>query len=510
MSADTETDTETDTESTTDSDTETGTGSDRDAGNRKAETPAPDPRRWLALTVISVATLMVVLDASVINIALPHAQADLHISDADRQWAVTAYALAFGGLLLLGGRVVDFAGRRRVFLIGLLGFAVASMIAGVAANGATLFAGRALQGVFAALLAPAALSLIAVAFTDPRERAKAFGVYGALQGAGGAVGLIAGGVITEYADWRWCMFVNTPLALATALAALPVIRESRAEGERRYDVPGAALVTAGLVSLVWGATHAAEAGWNAPATWGLLVAGAALLAAFVVVERRVAHPLLPMRVILDRDRGGAFLASLLGGAGMFGMLLFFTYYLQVNLGYQPLRAGLAFLPFSLGIVASATFGAPLVTRVGPKLLMAGGTLAAIVGTLWLTLLETASSYVSIALPAMIISGLGLGLFFLALPNTALSGIEASDTGVASAMISTTQQVGGALGPALLNTLYVSTVTGFLAGRPAGEADRLAGYVHGYRIAFLASVALFALALAAIVLLVKSPRRTATA
>ncbi len=247
---------------------------------------------------------------------------------------MTAYALAFGGLLLLGGRVVDFVGRKRVFMIGLVGFALASMVAGVASNGAALFAGRALQGAFAALLAPAALSLIAVTFTDGRERAKAFGVYGALQGAGGAVGLIAGGVLTEYANWRWCLFVNTPIALA-AVAAIPTVRESRAEGTRRYDIPGAVLVTTGLVALVRGFTHAAEDGWSSGTTWILLAVGAILLIAFVAVEGRTDHPLLPLHVVLDRDRGGAFLASLLTSAGMFGLMLFLTYYLQVNLGYQP-------------------------------------------------------------------------------------------------------------------------------------------------------------------------------
>ncbi|MEY7975168.1 MFS transporter [Streptomyces pilosus] len=480
-----------------------------DAVHRSVE--VLDPRRWLALTVISVATLMVVLDASIINIALPHAQADLDISDANRQWAVTAYALTFGGLLLLGGRFVDFVGRKRVFLIGLVGFAAASMIAGIAPNGATLFAGRALQGVFAALLAPAALSLIAVTFTDARERAKAFGVYGALQGAGGAIGLIAGGVLTEYTTWRWCLFVNAPIALAAALAAVPVLKESRAEGARRYDVPGALLVTTGLVAFVWGFTHAAEAGWSSAATWLLLIAGLLLLAAFVLVEQRTAHPLLPLRVVLDRDRGGAFLASLLIGAGMFGLMLFLTYYLQVNLGYQPLRAGLAFLPFSAGIVAAATFGAPLVPRLGPKALMTSGTAVTLAGTLLLTLLKPADGYLSIVLPSMVLTGLGLGVFFVALPNTALAGISPSDTGVASAMISTTQQVGGAVGPALLNTLYVSALTGFLADRrgAVSQAVRLDGYVHGYRVAFLAGAALFALALVAAGLLITS-RRTHSA
>ncbi|GAA3006956.1 MFS transporter [Streptomyces fulvorobeus] len=479
-----------------------------DAVDRRDD--ALDPRRWWALTVISVATLMVVLDASIINIALPQAQADLDISDANRQWAVTAYALTFGGLLLLGGRVVDFVGRKRVFLIGLIGFAVVSMIAGIAPNGATLFAGRALQGVFAALLAPAALSLIAVTFTDTRERAKAFGVYGALQGAGGAVGLIAGGLLTEYTSWRWCLFVNTPIALAVALAALPILKEGRAEGTRRYDIPGALLVTAGLVAVVWGFTHAAEAGWHTPATWLLLAAGLALLACFVLVEQRTAHPLLPLRVVWDRDRGGAFLASLLIGAGMFGLMLFLTYYLQINLDYQPLRAGLAFLPFSAGIIAAASLGAPLVPKLGPKTLMTAGIAVALVGTLWLTLLKPAEGYLAVVLPAMILTGLGLGAFFVALPNIALAGISPSDTGVASAMISTTQQVGGAIGPALLNTLYVSALTNFLAGHTGtvSQAVQLDGYVHGYRIAFLASGALFALALAATGLLITSRRTSA--
>ncbi|MYU09562.1 DHA2 family efflux MFS transporter permease subunit [Streptomyces sp. SID8361] len=466
--------------------------------------PALDPRRWLALTVISVATLMVVLDASIINIALPKAQAELGISDANRQWAVTAYALAFGGLLLLGGRVVDFVGRKRTFMIGLVGFAVASMVAGVAPDGATLFAGRALQGVFAALLAPAALSLIAVTFTDGRERAKAFGVYGALQGAGGAVGLIAGGVLTEYTNWRWCLFVNAPIALAAALAAIPTVRESRAEGERRYDIPGAVLVTTGLVALVWGFTHAAEEGWSSALTWILLAAGLILLVAFVAVERRTSHPLLPLRVVLDRDRGGAFLASLLIGAGMFGLMLFLTYYLQVNLGYQPLHAGLAFLPFSAGIIAAATFGAPLVPKIGPKRLMASGTTVALIGTLWLVMVKATGGYLPVVLPGMILTGLGLGVFFVALPNIALAGINPSDTGVASAMISTTQQIGGAIGPALLNTLYVSALAGFLADHvgPVTRAVQLDGYVHGYRVAFIASAVAFALALAAITLLIK--------
>ncbi|MFB7288277.1 MFS transporter [Actinacidiphila glaucinigra] len=477
-------------------------------GALRESVPALDPRRWYALTVISVATLMVVLDVSIVNIALPHAQADLRISDADRQWAVTAYALAFGGLLLPGGRVVDFAGRKRAFLLGLVGFAAASTVGGLAPNAAFLFTGRALQGAFAALLAPAALSLIAVTFTEPRERAKAFGVYGALQGAGGAVGLIAGGVLTQYASWRWCLFVNTPIALVAALAALPTLRESRAEGQHRHDLAGAALVTTGLVAVVWGFAQASEGGWNTAATWLRPAAGLLLLTGFVIVERRVRHPLLPLRVVLDRDRGGALLASLLISSGMFGMMLFLTYYLQVNLGYRPLSAGLAFLPFSIGIIVSATLGAPLVTMVGPKRLMAAGTAVSVLGTLWLTLSKATSGYLPVVLPAMILTGLGLGAFFLALPNAALADVEPSDTGVASALISTTQQVGGAIGPALLNTLYVSASTTFLAG-PAHalpRARQLEAYVHGYRAAYIAGATLLAVAFVVILTTLRTSSR----
>ena len=256
--------------------------------------------------VIAAATLMVVLDASIVNLALPPAQAGLGISDADRHWVLTAYTLAFGGLLLLGGRVADFVGRRRVFLIGLVGFAGASALGGAAQNAAMLFAARGLQGVFAALLAPAALSLIAVTFVEPAERAKAFGVYGAVAGAGGALGLILGGVLTEYGSWRWCLLVNVPIAVAVVMAAMPTVRESRSDGDRRYDLPGAVLATGSLVALVAAFTQAARegAGWLAAPTLGLLGLGLVLLVAFVVAEARTASPLLPLRVVLDRNRGG--------------------------------------------------------------------------------------------------------------------------------------------------------------------------------------------------------------
>ncbi|MEV0263724.1 MFS transporter [Streptomyces sp. NPDC050617] len=479
-----------------------------------AEPHAPDPYRWMALTVASVATLMVVLDVSIVNIALPRAQSDLGMNDTNRQWMITAYALAFGGPLLLGGRVADFAGRRRTLLIGLVGFAAASMLGGIAPNPGTLFAARALQGGFAALLAPAALSIVTVAFTDERERAKAFGIFGAFQGGGGAVGLLLGGVLTEYAGWRWCMYINIPIALAAAVAARRFVRESRAAGDRHYDIPGAFLVTGGLVALVYGFAQAADGdGWTAPATLLLLAAAVLLLAAFVLVERRTAHPLLPLRVVLERNRAGVFLGNLLLGAGMFGMNLFMTYFLQVNLGYPPLLAGCAFLPFSVGIIATTTLAAPLVTRLGPKPLMAGGTALATAGMFWLTRLDTGSGYLGEVLPTQILVSVGVGLFFLAGPNAALSAVDPRDAGVASAALSTSQQIGAALGPALLNTLYISAVSGYLAARPAGtggisHAVRMEAFLHGYRVAFIVAGALLAAAFLVLTALVKTSRTPA--
>ena len=331
----------------------------------------PDPRRWWALVVLAAAQLMIVLDASIVNIALPSAQEDLGISNADRQWIVTAYTLAFGALLLLGGRIADYTGRKRTFVIGLLGFAGASALGGLAANQELLFAARGLQGAFAALMAPAALSLVTVTFTEPKERAKAFGVFGALAGGGAAIGVIVGGILTEYASWRWCLGVNVPVALIVAAAALPLVHESKAHGDTRYDVPGVLLATVGLFSLVFGFTEAARLknpddrtstavqGWGDPTTLTWLITAVVLLVAFVWWERRSSNPMLPLRVVLDRNRGGSYLIFLLVGAGLFAMFLFLTYYFQVNLGYSPIKTGFAFLPFSIGIIGTAGIVAQL-------------------------------------------------------------------------------------------------------------------------------------------------------
>jgi EmrB/QacA subfamily drug resistance transporter len=472
---------------------------------------AADPNRWIALGVIAIAQLMVVLDASIVNIALPQAQKALHISDIDRQWVVTAYTLAFGGLLLLGGRIADYVGRKRMFVIGLGGFAAASALGGAAQNAAMLFGARALQGAFAALLAPAALSLITVTFTETRERARAFGVYGAISGGGAAIGLIIGGVLTEYASWRWCLLVNVPIAAFAATGATAFVKESKAHGNTKYDLPGAALVTGGLVSLVYGFTEAAKTGvgWGAASTLGFLALAVVLLVAFVVVEARSANPLLPLRVVLDRNRGGSYLSSLLVGAGLFAMFLFLSYYFQVNLGYTPLKSGFAFLPFSAGIIVSAGAASSILPRTGPKPLMVFGAILATVGLYLFTFISDTSSWLTHVLPGEILMSVGLGLVFVPLSSLALKGVADHDAGVASAMLNTSQQVGGSLGTALLNTFYASAVTAYLASHVHSPADlptqQPLALIHGYHVAFGIGVALLASATVVIMLLINAKR-----
>ena len=463
-----------------------------------------DPRRWLALAVIAIAQLMVVLDATIVNIALPTAQKALHISDSDRQWVVTAYTLAFGGFLLLGGRLADYVGRKRIFIVGLIGFGLASGLGGAAQSSGQLLAARALQGLFGALLAPAALSLISVTFTEVKERARAFGVYGAISGGGAAIGLVVGGLLTEYASWRWCLFVNIPIALVAAGLAVVFVHESKADGDTRYDIPGAVTATLGLVSLVYGFTKVGELkpgsgvtgppevnGWFASEAWPWYFLAVVLLGAFVLIERRTSHPLLPLRVVLDRNRGGSYLTSLLIGLGLFGMFLFLTYYLQGTLGYTPLAAGVAFLPFSAGIIISAGITSQLLPRVGPRILMTTGTLMAAAGMLWLTQIGVDTSYVTHVLPSEIIMSFGMGFVFVPLASTALIGVGNHDAGVASALVNTTQQIGGSLGTALLNTVATSATAAYVAANGARHVQE--GVVHGYTQAFVVSSVLLLVA-----------------
>ena len=452
---------------------------------------APDPRRWFALLVLAIAQLMVILDASIVNIALPQAQADLNISMENRQWVVTAYTLAFGGLLLLGGRIADYAGRKRVFIIGLIGFAGASALGGFAPNQGLLFAARGLQGMFAAILAPAALSLISVTFTDSKERAKAFGVYGALSGAGAAIGLLAGGALTEYASWRWCLFVNVPMALIAVVLAIPNVRESRLEGKTKYDVPGALLSTLGFVSVVYGITKAASPGygWTSPTTIAFLAGGVILLVLFVLFESRSKQPLLPLSILVNRIRGGSFLAQFFLAAGLFGMFLFMTFYFQGVHGFSPIKAGLCFLPFSLGIIVSAGIASQLLPRVGPRPLGTIGLLMGSGGLLYLSQITNTSSYFSSVFPAMLLMSLGLCMVFLTVSSTSLFNVPFYESGVASAVLNTTQQIGGSLGTAIFNTLAISATAAYALAHPWTGAPPPPGMpppdaaTHGYSVAF---------------------------
>ncbi|MDX2563894.1 MFS transporter [Streptomyces sp. TX20-6-3] len=460
----------------------------------------PDPGRWKALVFIALAQLMVVLDATIVNIALPSAQQDLGISDGNRQWVITAYALAFGGLLLFGGRIADLWGRKRTFVVGLIGFALASALGGAATGEAMMLGARALQGAFGALLAPAALSLLAVTFTDAKERAKAFGIYGAIAGGGGAVGLILGGFLTEYLNWRWTFFVNIPFAIVAAVGAYLVIREPAGSRNRStLDIPGVILSTLGLVALVYGFTRAESEGWSDAGTIGMFVSSVVLLAAFVLTEAKVKSPLLPLRVLTDRNRGGVYLSLGLAVIAMFGLFLFLTYYLQVVKGYSPVMTGFAFLPMIAGmIIGSTQIGTRLMTRVPPRLLMAPGFLTAGVGMLLLTQLEIGTSYAGLILPAQLLLGLGMGTAFMPAMSLATHGVDPRDAGVASAMVNTSQQVGGAIGTALLNTIAASATTAYLTDNAAGATTpaaqkllQLQGMVEGYTAAIWWAVGILA-------------------
>jgi EmrB/QacA subfamily drug resistance transporter len=448
-------------------------------------------QRWWVLGVVGLAQLMVVLDATIVNIALPSAQQDLGFSNADRQWVVTAYALAFGSLLLLGGRVADLVGRKRTFLIGLVGFSVASAIGGAAPSFEVLVAARALQGAFGALLAPAALSLLTTTFTDPKERAKAFGIYGAIAGTGGAVGLLLGGVLTEYLNWRWCLFVNLILAAIAFVGAVRLLRAGKPANPPKLDVPGTILVSLGLFGLVYGFSNAESHPWSTVATWGFLLAGVLLLIVFVWWQTRTPHPVLPLRVVLDRNRGASFLGMFIAGAGMFGVFLFLTYYMQQSLGYSPVLTGLAFLPMvGVLVCTSVTATNLLVPRFGARPIVPVGMLAGAVALAWMTRLNLHSTYAANVMPPLLVLGFGLGLIFAPAMSLATNGVAPRDAGVASAMVNTSQQVGGSIGTSLLNSLAGAAATAYLVGKQHTAANAAQAQLHSYSTAYWWSAGFF--------------------
>src|SRR5690349_12071607 len=450
------------------------------------EATAPADRRWLVLVVVAVAQLMLVLDATIMNIALPSAQRALGFSNGDRQWVVTAYALSFGSLLLVGGRLGDMFSRKWVFITGLVGFAIASAIGGAAGSYAVLVTARALQGAFGAVLAPSALGTLVSTFNDPRERGSAFGVFGSVAAGGGAVGLILGGVLTEYLSWRWCLYVNLVFAAIAAAGAVAYLRGGRPASRPRMDWPGAVLACAGLFAIVFGCSHAESAGWTAALTLGSLVGGVVLLAGFVLAERRVRHPLLPLRVIVDRARGGSYVALGISGIAIFGTFLFLTFYLQVVKGYSPLATGLMFLPMTGCILISSNLSGSI--GLGPRALIAAGMLLGAGGMALLTQVTVTSSYLSGVLPGVLILGLGLGLIFAQAINTATAGVAREDSGVASALVNTMQQVGGSIGTAALSTIALSATASYLIGHHASPRAPAIAATHGYTVAFWVSTA----------------------
>jgi len=462
--------------------------------------------RWLILVIVAIAQLMVVLDATVVNIALPSAQHALGFPNSDRQWVVTAYALAFGSLLLLGGRLGDMFSRKRVFITGLIGFALSSALGGAAISFGMLVTARTLQGAFGAILAPSALGTLISTFRDPRERGRAFGVFGSVAGGGGAVGLILGGLLTQYLSWRWTMYVNLVFAAIAVAGALAYMQSNRPASRPRMDWPGTLLASAGLFLIVFGFSRAEIAGWTAALTVGSLAGGVILLAAFVLAERRVSHPLLPLRVITDRIRGGAYLSVGLAGIAVFGVFLFLTYYLQQVKGFSPVTSGLAFLPMIACILlASNSSSILLLPRVGPRALVVTGMLLGAGAMTYLTQLSVTSSYVGAILPALLALGLGFGMIFAPAINTATTGVARQDSGVASALVNTMQQVGGSIGTAALSTLALTATATYLAAHHAGALAPAAAAVHGYSVAFTVSAALFAVG-ALVAFLLLPPRR----
>jgi len=448
-------------------------------------------RRWLILAMVGVAQLMVVLDATIVNIALPSAQRALGFSNDSRQWVVTAYALAFGSLLLIGGRVGDYFGRKRALIGGLIGFALASALAGLAQSFEVLVIARALQGAFGALLAPSALSILTTAFTDPEERGKAFGIYGAIAGGGGAIGLLLGGVLTQYVDWRSTLFVNLLFALPAAAAAVILLVNERPESRPRLDMAGAGTATVGLFSLVYGFSNAETHGWGAPLTVGALAAGAVLLSAFLVLQARGEHPLLPLRVLLDRDRGASFGAMAIAGSGSFGVFLFLTYYLQRTLGFSPVSTGLAFLPMMGAVVLSATLiSTRILPRTGPRPLVPVGMLLAALAMLGLTGVGLHSGYAANVLPFLLVTGVGMGMIFAPSMATATGNVDPGDAGVSSALVNTMQQVGGSIGVALLSTFSATAATSFAAAHGGTPSALAAAAVHGYTTAFWWAAGIF--------------------
>jgi EmrB/QacA subfamily drug resistance transporter len=441
--------------------------------------------RWLALAVIGIGFAAVVTALTAINVALPSAQRAMHFTTADRQWVVTAYTLAFGSLLLAGGRLVDLLGQKTTFLAGLLGFAAVSAVGGASVNFGMLVVGRACQGAFAALLVPSALSLLSTTFTDPQERARAFGIFGAIATAGGAVGLLIGGALTEYLSWRWTLYVNVVFAGVAFVGGALVLGRQPAPTKPRLDIPGVLLSSAGMFSLVYGFGNAATHSWGNPSTWGFLVAGTGLLALFALWMGRAANPLLPPRVVLNRNRAGAYVAVFFASFCLFATFFLLTYYLQGTLNFSPVTTGLAFLPMSASLVLASNLSTiVLLPRVGPRPLVPAGLALAAGATAWLAQLGPQTGYAEGVLGPLVLIGLGLGSVIAPSLNTGTYGVAPQDAGEASATVTVGQQLGASISTSLLNTIFATAVTSYLVAHAfAGRAANALALAHGYDTAF---------------------------
>lgn len=470
-----------------------------------AGTPIPGPvrpgvrSRWLALIVLSLAQLMDVLDGTIINIALPTAQNDLGFGSENRAWIISGYALAYGSLLLFTGRLADRFGRKRLFLVGLIGFAVASAVGGAAGNFEVLLIARIAQGVFAATLAPAALSLVSVTFDrDKKERARAFSIFGAVSGMGGVIGLILGGVLTDVVSWRWCLYINVAIAAVALVGAVLFVRDAGHRDHRTVlDVPGAAVIVAGLFGAVYGLSNAADHGWSDLWTWLPVAAAVLLIGLFIVRQHRIANPLLPLRVVVDRNRGAALLAIGAAGIGSFAAFLFLTYYLQRNLAFTPLQSGFGFVPMVATLVlGAAVSGSLLLPRFGPRPLVPAGLVLAAVAVALLTRIGATDDYASHVLPSVLILGLGFGFVFGSAQNVATSDLPARDNGVASAMVNTAQQVGGSIGLAVFTSIAAAAGTAYVNGHASATSRaqlRSDATLHGDHVVFWVAAGVFLLA-----------------
>ena len=449
--------------------------------------------RWAVLALVGVAQLMIVLDVTIVNIALPSAQQALHFSTDDRQWVITAYALTFGSLLLLGGKLGDLLGRRWTFVAGLLGFAGASALGGIAPSFGVLVAARALQGSFGALLAPSALSLLTITFHNSPDRPKAFGIFSAIAASGTSVGLLLGGVLTQTLSWRWCLYVNLLFAIPAAIAALRLVKAGGAQRARpRIDLAGVAAASAGFFCLVYGFSNAESHAWSAGLTIAAFTASAVLLASFVLIEHRTRHPLLPLRIVADRSRGGAYTSMAIVGAALFSVFLFMTFYMQQILHFSPVRTGLGFLPLTGAVIIVAPLvQTKILPRLAPRTVIAVGMILGIVAMIIFTRLTPGGSYATHVLPGLIPAGAGAACVFSASFATGTLGVQHTDAGVAAAVVNTAQQIGGSIGTALLSTIFAGALAGDLASHPDAARSPAAATVHAYTVGFTAGAVIFA-------------------